>query len=356
MTSPFSEQRRYDVDWMRTLALMLLIAYHSVISFQPWAAELVYFIENKDTLEWLWIPMEIINIWRIPLLFFISGMGVRFALQRRTVVKLLADRTWRILFPAVVGLFLICPISLLLFQIANHLEPKWIPNPGHLWFLYNIFIYVILLLPLIALFKKYPQNLLVRSMRKLTEKPWTLFFLALPFTLEAHWLQPQYFSLFVYTLHGFLIGFLCFFTGFLLASVGENFWRAVQSIRFITLFTALGLYAVRLFYFELQNTNNALNGLECILWIFAVIGFSAKHLNRDSTLLQRLSPAVYPIYILHLPIQQAIASVLFACPIGAHVKLLLLLLGTYMTCWLLYKFLQRVPVLRPIFGMKYANH
>ena len=31
-----TSQRRYDVDWLRTLALGLLIVYHAVVSFQPW--------------------------------------------------------------------------------------------------------------------------------------------------------------------------------------------------------------------------------------------------------------------------------------------------------------------------------
>ena len=33
-----SSQRRHDVDWLRTLAMGLLIIFHIVLSFQPWAA------------------------------------------------------------------------------------------------------------------------------------------------------------------------------------------------------------------------------------------------------------------------------------------------------------------------------
>jgi hypothetical protein len=356
MTTLPSESRRYDVDWVRIFALKLLILYHVVISFQPWAAELIYFVENEKPLTWLWIPMEIINIWRIPLLFFISGMGLRFAMKSRSTGKLLADRSWRILFPAVIGFFLICPLSILLFQNYYKLDPKWIPNPGHLWFLFNIFAYVLLLIPFIALLKKFPNNPLTGFCRKLTSHPVALLFLlVLPYALEGYFLQPEYYSLFVFTLHGFVIGFLSFLAGFLMACLGERFWSLVQSLRFTTLAIALSLYAVRLFYFKLENTNNTLNGVECSLWIIAILGFAATHLNQDSTLLRRLSPAVYPIYILHLPIQFAIASILFKSTMPAFAKLLLLLLGTFTICWALYECIRRIPPLRPLFGMKYRT-
>ena len=93
-----SAKRRYDIDWIRTLALALLIIYHTTISFQPWAVY-IGFPQNEDTLEVLWIGMAMLNVWRIPILFLISGMGVRFAMERRDWKALLKDRTIRILVP-----------------------------------------------------------------------------------------------------------------------------------------------------------------------------------------------------------------------------------------------------------------
>jgi len=69
--------RRNDVDWIRVIALGLLIIYHAVVAFQPWGHK-IWFIENGEHLEVLWIPMAMINVWRIPILFMVSGMGVFF--------------------------------------------------------------------------------------------------------------------------------------------------------------------------------------------------------------------------------------------------------------------------------------
>jgi hypothetical protein len=69
------------------------------------------FPQNAESLEGVWILMSMINVWRIPLLFLISGMGVRFAMGRRNWQQLLKDRTLRILLPLVFGFFFIAPIS-----------------------------------------------------------------------------------------------------------------------------------------------------------------------------------------------------------------------------------------------------
>ena len=30
------EERRYDIDWLRVIAIGLLLIYHIAIAFQPW--------------------------------------------------------------------------------------------------------------------------------------------------------------------------------------------------------------------------------------------------------------------------------------------------------------------------------
>ena len=157
--------RRYDVDWLRALALSLLIIYHISIIFQPWAA-IIGFSQNEDSLEWLWGLMSMINVWRIPLLFTISGMGVYFAISRRTWRDLLSERTFRIMLPLVFGFFLITPINVLAVQLFFKVEPSYFPNLGHLWFLLNIYIYVILFLPLFFYLKHNPNNIVSNFLRE----------------------------------------------------------------------------------------------------------------------------------------------------------------------------------------------
>ena len=66
--------RRYDIDWLRVIAIGLLLVYHTAICFQPWGF-MLGFITNDKAIEALWIPMAMLNLWRIPILFFIMVLA-----------------------------------------------------------------------------------------------------------------------------------------------------------------------------------------------------------------------------------------------------------------------------------------
>ena len=111
--------RRYDIDWLRVIAIALLLIYHIALVFQPWGVY-IGFIQSAETSEAIWIPMALLNVWRIPLLFFVSGMGVCFALRRRDWKQLLLDRARRILLPLIFGSFFIVCIMIFSCCFFNH--------------------------------------------------------------------------------------------------------------------------------------------------------------------------------------------------------------------------------------------
>ena len=43
--------RRYDIDWLRVIAIGLLLVYHIGIGFQPWGV-FIKFIQNDQPLEY----------------------------------------------------------------------------------------------------------------------------------------------------------------------------------------------------------------------------------------------------------------------------------------------------------------
>ena len=96
-------ERFLAVDALRTVALLLLIVYHATVVFQPWSAELGW-IQNDEAIPQIWPFMEMLNVWRIPILFWLSGMGVRFAMDRRNNWALLKERSpasiWANLIPS----------------------------------------------------------------------------------------------------------------------------------------------------------------------------------------------------------------------------------------------------------------
>ena len=347
-------QRRYDVDWLRVLALGLLIIYHITVSFQPWAI-LIFFIQNEQSLEWLWVFMSVINVWRIPVLFMISGMGVRFAMEHRDWKKLLKDRTIRILLPYIFGIFFICPISIFVAMKYYGRETAYFPNPGHLWFLANIFLYVLVLLPLLAYLKKNPDGFVLRFLSRVLRWPLGLYLVALPIMVEAWLVNPENFTAYAgdSSHHGLWLGMTCFITGFIFISLKDVFWQAAEGFRRGALAAAFLLYLVRLVAFQLEAVPNLLIAFESVSWMLAILGYGSLYLNKPSDKLDYFSRVVYPVYIIHMPVQYCISYYLLPLPLPAFLKLVLLVAGSFGFSLLIYEFvIRRLRWVQPLFGMK----
>ena len=348
--------RRYDVDWLRTIALVLLIVYHAMISFRM-SAHKIGFPEAPNSIEWLEAIMTWLNVWRIPLLFVISGMGTAFALRRRSVGDLVKDRTRRFLEPLLFGSFVIVPLTTVFFQLYTGTPLENIaykPGNGHLWFLSHLAGYVILTLPLIAATKKYPDGLLLRLLeRGLHLRGMVLLLFGASFALEAWLNEPQYFATWV--IGRFVAGWICFGFGFLMVSVGQAFWDAVERDRWLFATVGSGLYLIRLVDYGFVNVPNPLLAIESTSWMLTCFGFAAVHLNHPSARLRYLNGAVYPIYILHMPIQYMLS--IFILPLDAPPLLLLSLLvvGVLGISWAIYHIvLRQIIWLHWAFGISEA--
>lgn len=341
--------RRYDIDWLRVIALGLLIVYHTAIVFQSWGGE-IRFPQSEEAWHGLWLVMSIINTWRIPLLFFVAGMGAWFSIQRRGAGGMLKERSLRILLPLVFCSFTIVPLYYFLYQKWTGQEVEYVARPFHLWFLVNIFIYTLLLSPLMFHFKRHADSRILIGLRKLLKHPVGLFVLYIPFIVEAVWTSPFSFSLFVATPHGFWYGALAFLFGFTLVAVGDLFWNAVIRLRFILIGIGLLGYAVRFVYFQLEGPP-AMMMAESLSWIFGLCGWAARHLNRPSPTLGYLTQATYPVYIFHMLAMLWSAQLVLQTELPTALQFVLVTLGTYAIGFLLYEVVRRLPVIRTLFGM-----
>jgi hypothetical protein len=281
-------------------------------------------------------------------------MGVRFAMERRDWKALLKERTVRIVLPFVFGTYILG--TALYFAVpATGWDAEYIPNFGHLWFLANIFLYVLWLIGILVPLKANPENGFLRFLRGILAKPWGIYLFALPVMAEALLVDPEYFSLYIDNLHGWLIGLVCFFIGFLFICVQREFWPAVTRVRWLSLFLAGVFFGVRWFVFELQDVLVWLTALESMCWMLALLGFGARILNRPSRALTYLSGAVYPVYIVHLPIQFVFCYFVLPTSMSPWAKLSILLVGTFGVSVAMYEFvLKRIRWIRPLFGIKMA--
>lgn len=342
-------QRRYDLDWVRVIAIILLLVYHVAIGFQYWGI-MVGFITNNQPWGELWTPMTMLNIWRIPLLFFVSGMGVYFAIQNKSWKQLLKERAQRILIPFLFGIIIVVPIHVYLWQLYYEWELLYTPNPGHLWFLGNIFAYVLIFLPALVYLQRNENGKIVKLIKTVLSHPLGLVPIAIVFIAEALILKPTPYEMYAMTWHGFFLGLLAFFIGFCFVLSGETFWKMILTWRWLFLSIAITLFVLR--YIELK-TPIFLLVIESNCWIFSVFAFGYKYLNRPSKALDYLSQAAYPVYILHMIFLYAGSVLIFRLDIAAPIQFILLLVFTSLGCFATYELIiRRINILRPLFGLK----
>nr|MBD3621815.1 acyltransferase family protein [Sunxiuqinia sp.] len=345
-------ERRHDIDWLRVLAIGLLLIYHIAIIFQPWAM-FVGFITSEQPLKNVWKPMTMLNVWRIPFLFYVSGMGLYFAMKKRNFRQLISERTKRILVPFIFGIVAIAPLHFLIFQKFYHLPLSYYPHAGHLWFLGNIFLYVLVLSPLFLFLMKKEAGKFRKGLSSFMNKPLGPLTISVFFVAEAIIVNPQLFTLYAETLHGYILGLLAFFFGFLFVYCGKIFWQTVSKWKNLYIGLAAILFIIRLLVFE-TTSPGYLMAIESNCWIYGVFGFGYQYLNKPGKALSYLSQAAYPVYIIHMFALYSGALIILPLEIPPALKFVLITMFTFGVCYLIYEFMiRRIGFLRPLFGLKW---
>ena len=368
--------RRYEIDSIRSIALILLIFYHIIISFVP-ETRAIGFIINKEKdglIDLLLIISPALNIWRMPILFLIAGMAFYFSSRKRNNKELFKERLIRIMLPLTFCSFFIVPLGYFISENYYNSDFIYWPFPAYLWFLNSIFYYSLLLLPLISLNKKNAN--IINFFNNLLKNKYIMFMIfSIPMMIIAGIFNPKDYSNFVnfsglpflpigeLNIHGFFVGLLCFLIGFIFASSGNIFWDSVRNIKFITLILAIIFFSQRLLFFLIPNwegdstvyslqISNILTAFESVCWILSFSGFASTYLNKKNNFLSYSTLAVFPIYIFHMPAQFLISSFIYPSSIAPTLKFIIVFLTTILLCVVTYEIIKRIRGIRILFGIK----
>ena len=359
-------QRRYDIDALRSIAMFLLIFYHLGISLTLIAPQIL-FVQNKRTPGGIWPLLNIMNNWRIPLVFLIAGVALRLSFSKRTKMQIFKERAKILILPWLFGTLIFSTSSALI--VGRYYNYWWLDEISeavffvleydglHLWFLINIFIYCLVLIPIMNFISK--ENFIAT----LLNKPGGIFLFAIPIIAEGHLLNlsrfktetyGDYYNSYALTDHGFLLGFLWFFIGILLTSQGDAFWESNKKNWRLHLALGAISYFYRFFnnFLEDYALDNRLIAFESFNFIFALLGIAAVYLNKDSPQLTYYKTAVYPVYIVHLPVQMAIMYFFAGSNIHPIIKFPIAL---FLICFLsltIYHAVKNIKLLRPLFGLR----
>ena len=107
METPTSSLHRHDLEALRGLSMLLIIAFHGSLAFfdVPWP------VQDVQKNEGFGVFFLVIHGFQMPLFFLTSGFFTAMLWRTRGVKGLLAHRFRRVLLPLVFGLLTIVPLT-----------------------------------------------------------------------------------------------------------------------------------------------------------------------------------------------------------------------------------------------------
>jgi peptidoglycan/LPS O-acetylase OafA/YrhL len=366
-----NRSRNTYLDWLRVLGILFVFIYHSTR---------LYNIEEWKVKNDIWYPsVEIWNgiatSWMMPLMFVISGASLYYAIGKSSFGQFLKDKFLRLILPLLVANLTHLSIQPFLEQKSHGLFSgnffQFIPvyfQAGlinwlgfHLWYLAFLFLFSILLFPLMRWLKGNGLNYLGK-INRLLAKPFILYMLTFPL-------------LFLYLIFGsdspiltqeggypYIMYIWFVLLGFFLVS-DEKIQEKIHQLRWVSLFIGLLLVAGFAYLYP-ANTDfsqvtltlvamavmRLLGGWICVLAFF---GLGKQYLTKRSSFLEYGNEAVLPFYILHQTAILVVAYFVLQWGLPDAFEWAVVVIISFALIVLLYEFLiRRWNVMRVLFGMK----
>ncbi|KPK91086.1 MAG: hypothetical protein AMJ88_14610 [Anaerolineae bacterium SM23_ 63] len=371
-------QRRYDLDWLRVLAFSGVFLYHCSRFFDACS----WNIKNSTTSPLVDTLKGIFDLWGMPLIFVVSGASIFLALRPGGGVRFLRDRVWRLIVPLAIGILVLGPPQVYLERLTygefQGSFPAFLPfyfrdwhiwggnfawSGVHLWYLENLFLYTLVLLPLFAALKRQPGRRITEALGRLSARRGVIFLWALPLGLLLIVVDPSGIlrPAFSEDLTRLLIFWPFLVYGFLVFSEDQIRQAIIHQRRIaLTIAIALTLVAAVLGDLEGPDVTLGLFALVMILgglliWssILAILGYGMCYLTYNHRLLSYANEAVLPFYILHQPVILILGYFIIPLPLTILAKYLIIAPLAFGITLGLYEFgIRRVNPVQRVFGLK----
>lgn len=369
--------RWYYLDWLRVLAVILLVPFHTGMIFVVWD----FHIKNAETSTGLTILNAFIDNWHMPLLFLLAGAATWLALNKRTAGDYARERTLRLIVPLLFGILVIVPPQTYcerlqksgfrgsLFDLYAHLFNGVYPQGNftwnHLWFLPYLFLISLALLPLLRKWKRDHGRAPLQRLTGWLAKGRRVFLLALPLvviqmSLKVAFPGPQNlvsdWARLVFMMVIFLYGVLFCSSSDLQRSLGRNRLPALAAG--LAVFFAFVLLHIVDYRFDFgYNFPNLLQlGVKSVAtwcWLIAILGFAQQYFAVGSRFLTYANEAVLPFYILHQTVIIVLGYPIVKTAHSLMAKYVLINVLSFLVTIALYDLLvKRWNVMRFFFGMR----
>jgi glucan biosynthesis protein C len=408
-------ERRRDLDLWRVLLVFGLIFFHTARIFDT--LPLPEGVKNEPASVTATIFVAFFSLWGMPLMMAIAGFAIWQSLRRRTAKIFLHERVQRLLVPFVFGVLALVPLQVYVHlkqvdpaggltywqflrkffdvRLCPDLVNAFIcPNPAtelfttaHLWFLKDLFIFSVLLLPLFLYLQGQRGRHVVESLAgsRIVALPGAILLLGLPVavveavlvtsTMGGGWNEYTYAVLLVY-------GFLIAADSRISEAMGRSWWIALLVSLVVEVVYVAGLYVLMEVYRvdPLHDYDwgsilwRVVKGAGAWAWVVAILGLGSRpRPDRDSKGVRKplgsgempMRPSLGPrviayageaflaVYILHQTIVFVIGYYVVQWQTTALLKYVVISLTSLAVTLLLYEFaVRRTRVTRWLFGMR----
>jgi peptidoglycan/LPS O-acetylase OafA/YrhL len=390
MKADGSPDRRYDMDWLRVLAMLAVFVFHCTRLFctEEWH------LKNAEQSFVLFILVRgLMWPWLMEIFFLLSGVGAWYLLKRLSAGSFILDRAKRLLVPLyTVGLLILMPPQYY-FEVVtndNYTGTFWgsipgyfegfgwpsltswpttlfsLPFGGHLWFLKFLFLISLFTLPILIALRS-PRGLrFIDALARWCGRRGAVFAFAVPlalaliilrrvFPVERGWAEFVWYAIY------FLIGYIIPADGRFTAAFKSHRWIGLP-LWIAGFFGGIAWLVLGLGYdtepgaepFGLQYV------LFQVIWAVAswgsvvfLLGLGARYLNFKSRILTYGNEAVLPFYLFHQTIILVVGFFIIRLHMGILPKLLIVIVASFAAIMALYELaVRRVGFMRFLFGMR----
>jgi glucan biosynthesis protein C len=380
------KERRYDIDWVRVVATLAVFVLHCGRFFDT----IDWHLKNAQRSDVLTLFQAWLDLWMMPLLFLLSGLGSWYSLRSRSSGQYLFERVKRLLIPFyTVGIFILLPPQFYFDLVSHgryvssiwkvippywdssgsfrfHLDEPYLTNlwPGHLWFLQFLFTVSLLILPLLLYLRSEPGQRLIARLAGWSHRRGGLFLFLIPLALvriglrglfrgEHTWADLVYYAVF------FLIGYVM--------AADKRFTEGYKRHGWVCLALGILAYAgegalifgLRYPYPGAESFSwtyvlfNMVMSIGNFCWVMFILSLAAKYLNFNHKVLAYGNEAVLPFYILHQTIILLVGRFVIQWKIGIVLKYLIIAVVSFALIMGLYELLVRhINIVRFLFGMR----
>jgi glucan biosynthesis protein C len=389
------KERRYDIDWLRVIAMLTVFVFHCTRFFcnQDWHLK-VPVAEQSELLDVL--RFILISSWNMELFFLLSGFAAWYSLRHRTGGEYLWQRVKRLLVPLyTVGLFiLLAPqqffegvthgavvvdfwqwLPTYYRNLLENLVSSWKPleNPasllpfpfaGHLWFIQTLFVVALFTLPVLLFLRSERGKRFIDRLAGWASRPGGVFLFLIPLAavqIALRWMPDSAGQNWA----EFLWYALFYIFGYVIAADGR-FTEGVKRAGWICLplwFGAFVLFFVVVFLFHYDPTLGRgfsffyliqTTGWSVIAWsaVVFMLSLGARYLNFNNKLLAYSDEALLPFYLLHQTVILIVGWFVLSWNVPNLVQFLAIMIISFPAILVIYEvFVRRIGFMRFLFGM-----